>query len=289
MARIISKEDAIDYYNEMVRKHWARNVEKNLAWAYAKESHELALYDHKEMMELVTIWCEAGDYRSNHKNLRTWSICGRTWHGLVIQRVGKDGDVLDSGFDAFAPVLTGFVVTGVVYYFESQDLRDLAHILINKYAKVKAGPLALSKPMSKALINLFRERGPFDALIEFNNIYINGGEIIVVKDADPKKKVAETVSEAERKAAAEAAERKAAAEAAERKAAELIAEIAAEKKPRKPSPPKKEECPLSPAELKAIPPRPPTKIRTPAGSLIDNTQKVQAWDSKYSIYRKWLK
>lgn len=280
MARIISKENAIDNYNEMVRRHWVRNVEKNIAWAFAQQSSKIALYDHKEMMELLTRWCESGDYRSNIKNLKTWSICGRTWHGLVIQRVGKDGDVLDSGFDAFAPVLTGFVVTGVVYYFESKDLRDLAHILINKYAKVQAGPLALSKPMSRALIDLFRERGPFDALIEFNNIYINGGEIIVVHDADPKNKVAVTVSEAERKAAAEAAERK---------AAELIAEVAAEKKTRKPSPPKKEECPLSPAELKAIPPRPPTKIRSPAGSLIDNTQKVQAWDSKYSIYRKWLK
>lgn len=280
MARIISKENAIDIYNEMVRRHWVKNVEKNIAWAYAQQSHKINLYDHKEMMELLTLWCESGDYRSNIKNLKTWSICGRTWHGLVIQRIGKDGDVLDSGFDAFAPVLTGFVVTGVVYYFESKDLRDLAHILINKYAKVQAGPLALSKPMSRALIDLFRERGPFDALIEFNNIYINGGEIIVVHDADPKNKVAVTVSEAERKAAAEAAERK---------AAELIAEVAAEKKTRKPSPPKKEECPLSPAELKAIPPRPPTKIRSPAGSLIDNTQKVQAWDSKYSIYRKWLK
>lgn len=281
MARILSKENAIDIYNEMVRRHWVRNVEKNIAWAYAQQSHKIALYDHKEMMELITLWCESGDYRSDNRNLKTWSICGRTWHGLVIQRVGKDGDVLDSGFDAFSPVLTGFVVTGVVYYFESQDLRDLAHILINKYVKVRAGPLALSKPMSKAIIDLFRERGPFDALIEYNNIYINGGEIIVVKDAITQMaKLADSVSEAERKAAAEAAERK---------AADLIAEIAAEKKPRKPSPPKKEECPLSPAELKAIPPRPPTKIRTPAGSLIDNTQKVQAWDSKYSIYRKWLK
>lgn len=71
---------------------------------------------------------------------------------------------------------------------------------------------------------------------------------------------------------------------------EIIADLLAseKKQPRKPSPPKKEECPLSPAELKAIPPRPPAKIRSPAGSLIDNKAKQVQWDNKYSIYKKWL-
>jgi hypothetical protein len=52
---------------------------------------------------------------------------------------------------------------------------------------------------------------------------------------------------------------------------------------------KQDDCPLTPNELKAIPPRPPAKLRSPAGSLIDNKKKQQEWDNKYSQYKKWLK
>lgn len=79
---------------------------------------------------------------------------------------------------------------------------------------------------------------------------------------------------------------------AELKAQAIAEELLKEKPTRKksPSPPKAtEECPLSANELKAIPPRPPAKLRSPAGSIIDNKKKQQEWDAKYSQYKKWLK
>ena len=71
---------------------------------------------------------------------------------------------------------------------------------------------------------------------------------------------------------------------------ELLRSVSATKRKRSTSPPSVEEvCPLSANELKAIPPRPSAKLRTSAGSLIDNKKAQSAWDAKYAQYKKWLK
>lgn len=221
----------------------------DVCWTFARVPRDMSMMNHKELR----IQCNQWKPLIDNGTIACLECNKKTF---VID--GKTWHILviqpqaddDYYMDAVSPLLAGYVVSGYVYWFQHQKDRDSCFRTINS------------------------------TCIECN----------VAKRSEH----SHYCEQCKNKIDAEAEEcnrlRQLQIERQNAYREEIIAELLAseKKQPRKPSPPKKEECPLSPAELKAIPPRPPAKIRSPAGSLIDNKAKQQQWDNKYSIYKKWL-
>jgi hypothetical protein len=221
----------------------------DVCWTFARVPRAMSMMNHKELR----IQCNQWKPLIDNGTIACLECNKKTF---VID--GKTWHILviqpqadDYYMDAISPLLAGYVVSGYVYWFQHQKDRDSCFRSINDIC-------------FECKINKRCE----------NSVHYC---------QDCKNKIDAEAEECNRLRQLQIERQNAYRE-------EIIADLLAseKKQPRKPSPPKKEECPLSPAELKAIPTRPPAKIRSPAGSLIDNKAKQVQWDNKYSIYKKWL-
>lgn len=268
---IIISDQIENLYDIFIDKYW-RKQSNDIVWTYTKCQRNIGMLNEKEMILQCNDWLNKFDVRCFNYNNKSFVVKGKEWHTMTVQFY-KDGELSDDAneYDPCAMFLANTWVSGFVYWFEDITMRNNFHQMLQR----ECGICKKRNPKN------FMDASP---LAPYCCIKCMNDKVLPYREEQANKRKAL----AELKRIKEENERREAEANALRIADELLAEEKKEKKQRKVSPPKKEECPLSPAELKSIPPRPPAKIRTPAGSLIDNKAKQQQWDNKYAIYRKWL-
>lgn len=266
---IIVSDQIENLYDIFIDKYW-RKQSNDIVWTYTKCKRNIGMLNEREMTAQCKDWIKKYDVKCFDYNNKSFVVKDKEWHTMTVQFY-KDGELTDDNeYDPCAMFLASTWVSGFVYWFEDITLRD-------KFYRMLRLDCDLCKKTDCDLMDGSPCAHNVCADCHKNNV-LPYREI----QANRRKATAEL------KRIKEENDRREAEANALRIADELLAEEKKEKKQRKVSPPKKEECPLSPAELKSIPPRPPAKIRTPAGSLICNKVKQQQWDNKYAIYRKWL-
>ena len=229
--------------------HKLWKTNSDIVWSYTRRMRNIGVMDKREFEEQCVGWNNMDDVRVDTINNRDFVIEGKKWYCLTVQ-VYRDNEFVEMDYDPCGLMLANYAISGYIYWFENERHRNAAVRRINRTC-------------FECNINKHCK----------DSHYCEQCKIKFDAEAEECRRLRQLQIERQN---------------AHRE--EIIADLLAseKKQPRKPSPPKKEECPLSPAELKAIPPRPPAKIRTPAGSLIDNKAKQVQWDNKYSIYKKWL-
>lgn len=285
--KVIYTHTAMEKYNKMLSTEWDNyKVSQKVCWHYLGKTDEIEafdVFDFKIYSNLLRDHYKQ-DKLGIAKSIGALVIKKRLWYGIILQTVDETDPI-----DPYAFLLAGVKTTGYVYWFEREEMRDMFYGVIS----------------GTDTLEIIDERTDKNNPLQINSVCACDGKCLPrpmmgrswwkrigystpCVCAENKRRELDRI--ADEKALREIEEAKAREAERQRLEEELIKQEEAERKQqRKASPPKKEECPLSPAELKAIPPRPPAKLRSPAGSLIDNTKKQQQWDAKYSIYRKWLK
>jgi hypothetical protein len=279
---LITDKEMLEDYDNIVNTKWGNK--SSILWTYLADKQQIGLYDIFDIQKEIPKWkklVKNGHLVIRYSNNRQLEIKGKKWYVFVME-AGENGKPFEyNQIDRSAALLCNNIIRGIVMWFEAAEARDMIYGCIVGNDEITVIDERTDKSQSGQLLEAICCDGKCKPRYMMGRSWWKrlGFNTACVCAENLRTRIEEDKKQYEER---EKAER-------ERLAQELIEQEEAERKQRKASPPKKEECPLSPAELKAIPPRPPAKLRSPAGSLIDNKAKQQQWDNKYAIYRKWLK
>lgn len=126
---LFTQERANGMYHHMYNNCWNK-THADISWYYNQAANDLALLTRDEWKKQIKNW-KSLNMKCVECNNKEFVIHGKTWYCLVAQKY--DGEVLrDTGMDGHALMISGLMVTGFVYWFDSKTMRNKIFKEINK-------------------------------------------------------------------------------------------------------------------------------------------------------------